>query len=190
MTSSPAPTLDTERLLLRGFTLDDAPAFHAGVTADPDVMRFLPGGVPRSLDRTVEMIATFDNGWRERRTSGLAVVYKANGQVIGQVGLWPVTPSDGGPQDVEVFYALAKAYWGQGLAAEAARAMIAYGFEQAGLNRIVAVAYPENTASQRVMQKLGMRDEGLSSRYYNTEMALFSLSRDAWQAAQAPAAGS
>lgn len=178
------PTLKTPRLTLRAFSADDLTAYYEAVTSDADVMRYLPGGVPRTLDRTRETLKSFIDGWRTRDYSGFAVIDTVTGALIGQAGLWPVTPADGEGVHVEVFYALAKAAWGQGLAAEAARAVVADGFERVGLPEIIAVAYPANTASQRVMAKIGMQSQGLSSRYYNTEMALYSIRREVWQAAK------
>jgi RimJ/RimL family protein N-acetyltransferase len=174
------PTLETERLILRGAQPDDLEPYHAAIAADPDVMRYLPGGVPRPIERTRQTLEAFAQCWQERGFGGFVVVHKASGDVIGQAGLWPIPMSDGSEPEVEVFYALAKAYWGQGLASEAAHAVISDGFSRVGLARIVGVAYPENEASQRVMSKVGMQSDGLCSRYYNTEMACFSLSREAW----------
>jgi [ribosomal protein S5]-alanine N-acetyltransferase len=85
------------------------------------------------------------------------------------------------PDEVEVLYALGKAYWGKGYAAEAGRASVQFGFEKGGLTRIYAVAYPENTASQRVMQKIRMVAQGLTSRYFGIEMACYSISREEFQ---------
>lgn len=184
MDAANIPTLETERLRLRRFMPDDLEAYHAAIAADADVMRYLPGGIPRPIEQTRETIRQFERCWQARGYGGFAVIHKAADQIIGQAGLWPAPMSDGSAPEVEVFYALAKAYWGQGLASEAARAVIADGFTRMGLARIVAVAYPANEASQRVLTKIGMQAEGLCDRYYSTEMACFSLSLADWTAAE------
>jgi RimJ/RimL family protein N-acetyltransferase len=80
--------------------------------------------------------------------------------------------------DVEIGYGMAKSYWGRGFASEAAAATMKYGFEQLHLPRIVAIAWPENTASLRVLEKLGMRRE---PRLYNGEMLCYAVSRENYE---------
>jgi ribosomal-protein-alanine N-acetyltransferase len=174
-----APTIETERLILRLLTPDDLETYHAAVAGDPDVMRYLPGGVPRPIERTAQSITAFALTWQDIGISGLGVVLKAENRVIGQCGLWRLP--DG--ETVEIFYAIGKAYWGQGLVTEAARAMLAYGFNDAGLEQIIALAWPDNKASQRVMQKLGMTHRGTTDRFYNDTLVLYTLDRADWQAA-------
>lgn len=181
LTQHHAPTIETERLILRLLTPDDLETYHAAVAGDPDVMRYLPGGVPRPIERTAQSIAGFAQAWQDIGVSGLGVVVKADNRVIGQCGLWRLP--DG--ETVEVFYAIGKAYWGQGLVTEAARAMLAYGFTEARLDRIIALAWPDNTASQRVMQKLGMKHEGTTTQFYDDELVLYALDRADWEAAKA-----
>ncbi|MBX3086607.1 MAG: GNAT family N-acetyltransferase, partial [Anaerolineae bacterium] len=98
------------------------------------------------------------------------VVHRADNALMGQCGLNRLP--DGA---VEVFYALAKGYWGQGLATEAAHAAVEYGFEVVKLLQIIALAYPDNTASRHVIEKLGMRYQGTTDRYYNIEFAYYTL---------------
>jgi ribosomal-protein-alanine N-acetyltransferase len=93
---------------------------------------------------------------------------------------------EGGPE-VEVGYRLARDARGRGYATEAARASLTYGFEQIGLERIVAVAAPANAASRRVMEKAGMTMEG-PGRHYGQETVLYSITRRRAAAAAASAA--
>jgi ribosomal-protein-alanine N-acetyltransferase len=78
---------------------------------------------------------------------------------------------------IELMYALGKAAWGKGYATEAVRAAVRYAFEDAGIGHMVALAVPENTASRRVMEKLGMTFEGIKDRYYDADLAVYSLRR-------------
>ena len=85
-----------------------------------------------------------------------AVTHKANNQFLDHCGLryWP------GSSDIEVFYAIAELYWGQGLATEGTRASVRYGLEHLELDRLIATAVVENTTSQEVLEHIGMRYEG------------------------------
>ncbi len=79
--------------------------------------------------------------------------------------------------EVEVAYLLAKEYWNQGLATEAARAAISYGCDGLKLKRIVAIARPENVGSYRVMEKVGMKYER-DAHYYNVDVVYYALECD------------
>jgi RimJ/RimL family protein N-acetyltransferase len=89
------------------------------------------------------------------------VVPKEGGGLIGFCGLQPL-PETPEPAEIEIGWWLARAWWGRGLATEAARAAMRDGFARADLHRIVAIAQPANTASTRIMHKLGMRFERIS----------------------------
>ena len=83
-----------------------------------------------------------------------ATIYKETGEFIGRCGLTPMDIE--GHEEIEVGYMLAKEYWGQGLATEAAKAILEYGSNQVGLSRLICVINPENQASSRVALKIGM----------------------------------
>lgn len=141
--------LQTSRLTLTPCTPDDCADFIA-LERDPDVMRFLNGGHP--VDRAqADPDATFlmPDGtepyvWTARRRAG--------GAFTGWFCLWPQNTAL-----AELGYRLRRADWGQGLAAEGASALVEWGFEDAGYDRIVATTMAVNHASRRVMEKLGMR---------------------------------
>jgi ribosomal-protein-alanine N-acetyltransferase len=173
--------IETARLRLRPFTLDDIDSYYRAVVSDPDVMRYLPGRVPRPYERTEPMIRFYMEHQAQHGFAFWAVIHQAEDRLIGHAGLQyiPNTP------EIEVGYALASAYWGQGLAPEAAHAALRYGFETLGLDRIVAVAVPENAASQRVMLKIGMRYEKIA-QVYGTDLPCYAIERDAFQPGDAP----
>ena len=87
----------------------------------------------------------------------LATIHKETGKFIGRCGLLPWTIE--GQREVEVAYTIAQEYWGQGLATEAAKAILQYGFKQLHLSRLICLIDPENIASQRVAEKIGMSVE-------------------------------
>jgi len=80
---------------------------------------------------------------------------------------------------VEIAYRLARSAWGRGIATEAAGALVAHGLRTLGLPRLVAVTYPENRASQRVLDKLGFERRGLTE-YKGVQTTFHVLTRDAW----------
>lgn len=176
------PVLETARLRLRPFTPDDLDDYHAQIYSDPDVTRYLPGGQPRPKDRTKAVLDfSIEHGQKYDFTLW-AVLTKADNTFIGHCGLvWLQSAPE-----VEVAYAFGKDHWGKGYGTEAAHASLRCGFEFAQLEQIIALAVPENTASQKIMQKIGMRYEGLTKRYYNAELALYTLSRADFQPGNAP----
>lgn len=146
------PEIETERLLLRQFTPDDLDTYAARIFADPDVTRFLPKRDIPPRERAERVLKYFGEHWQKHGFGDWAVTDKVDAQLIGHCGL-NFVPEAG---EVEVEYSLAKAYWGQGIATEAARASVRYGFESLKLERIIALADPQNIASWRVMEKIGL----------------------------------
>ena len=145
--------VETKRLYLRRFTEADRDAYYQCIYADAEVMRTLPAGKPIARqDFETRVTGLMVDHWREHGFGPWVVTHKADGALIGHCGLkyWPDST------DVEVFYALAKRYWGQGLATEGARASLHYGFEVCGLDHIIAAAFVDNAASRRVLEKIGM----------------------------------
>jgi ribosomal-protein-alanine N-acetyltransferase len=126
---------------------------------DPEVTRYLGGG-PFIGDevgrRSTRALAQFGRHWRRHGFGVWAVVERASGRVIGQCGLNQLPDR----ADFEVLYALERGVWHRGLASEAAAAALRYGFDVVGLDHIVAVVRHANTASRRVLEKLGMHHEG------------------------------
>jgi ribosomal-protein-alanine N-acetyltransferase len=144
--------ISTPRLRLRALELDDAPAFHA-YAFDPEVARFLPWRphgselLAKGLLRVL-MQPEFLN-W--------AVTKPPADQAIGMVFLHEFSRQH---QRAEIAFNLARAHWGQGLATEAAGAVLQFAFHQLGLNRVEARCMLENSSSRKVLEKLGMSCEG------------------------------
>ena len=160
MSTSAAPTqrpgIETGRLRLRGLVEADVERWHRVVFSDPEVMRYLPSGVPVSRDRAREVLRRFEDGWDRMGLAPWGAELISTGELIGHCGLRHV---DELPGEVEVLYALGREHWGCGYATEAAGAAIRFGFERLGLGRILAFAVPQNRASRRVMEKVGMSYE-------------------------------
>ncbi|MDP2214278.1 GNAT family N-acetyltransferase [Phenylobacterium sp.] len=149
--------LETERLILRDFRLEDTEAVHV-YGSDPEVTQFMPWGPNSPQDtaafmaRVLEQQATWP-----RLDLGLAIELKSEAQVVGSIALHL---RDVPNATVEMGYVLRRDLWGLGLVTEAGRAMIDMGFGVCGLHRIVASCDVRNVGSYRVMEKLGLRREG------------------------------
>lgn len=147
---------ETERLLLRDFRLGDVPAVHVYAT-DPEVVRYMTWG-PNTPEVTREVIDRFigrQASW-PRAQLDLAVEVRATGAMIGVVSLHQAD------MDNSAFgYCYNRDYWGQGYGTEAAQALAEIAFTRLGHHRIWATCDVRNRGSYRIMEKLGMRREGL-----------------------------
>jgi RimJ/RimL family protein N-acetyltransferase len=170
------PPPATARLALRNFTEHDVDALHA-LDSDPRVMRYIGDGQPSTREEAEAAIGRVLRRYVEHPGQGVwHVSRRDDGRFIGWVSL----KFAGDSPDVEVGYRLVHAAWGQGFATEAGAAMLARGFDVVGLDRIIGVTHAENAASQRVLMKIGMRDEGWG-RYYDRDLRLFAIERERWR---------
>lgn len=148
------PAITTNRLLLRGWRLEDRAPF-AAMNTDPLVMEFYREKLSREeSDAYVDRIEAHF----EREGFGLfAAELRETGEFIGYIGLAVPRFEAAFTPCVEIGWRLTAAHWGRGLATEGARAALVWGFESLGLPEIVAYAVPANLRSIRVMQKIGMK---------------------------------
>lgn len=145
--------LETERLLLRRLILEDLDALYA-LYSDPEIRQYFPEGTLNYEDTKAEL-EWFLNGHPKHPELGLwATIDKASQQFIGRCGLLPWTLE--GRAEVEVAYLLDKRFWRRGLGTEAASAILHYGFETLGLNRLICMVDPNNLASAKVATHIGM----------------------------------
>ncbi len=181
--------IETQRLLLRDFTTDDVEALAACRT-DERYWRYYER-VDDVEAGAREHVGLFV-GWQAeqpRTHFQLAIVLEQDGTLIGDCGLRRRPQlSFGGATDLEadIGYELDPRYWGQGYATEAMRALVHYGFESLGLHRIWAFCLAANEPSWRLMERLGMRREGvlqqnvrLRGRWVDTYV--YGLLHDAWR---------
>jgi RimJ/RimL family protein N-acetyltransferase len=165
------PEIETSRLRLRMFRPDDLDALSL-ITGDAEVMKYLGTSGARTREKTKNTIDAILRHWDEHGFGIWALDHKMDGRLIGWCGLQMLEKTP----EVEVAYLLAKAYWNQGLATEAARATIEYGLDRLKLDRIVAIARPENVGSSRVMEKVGMKYER-DARFYNVDVIYYAIER-------------
>jgi ribosomal-protein-alanine N-acetyltransferase len=167
--------LVTPRLLLREFAADDVDDLHA-MDGDARVMRFLANGLaPRTRDECAAALRRMGERYREQPGYGLLHARtRDEGRFVGGCGLFAL--ADGG--DVEIAYRLPVACWGRGYATEMARAVLAHGFDTLRLPRIIGLTWPENVASQRVLERIGLHRTG-TGRYYERDMLVFAATAPA-----------
>ena len=147
--------IETERLILRQFTTDDA-EFIFGLLNDPSWIQNIGDRHIRTIDDACSYIVNGPVKSYEKNGFGLwAVVLKETNETIGMCGLIKRE----GLEDVEIGYALLPKFWSKGFAVEAARATKAYAKDVIGLKRLVAIVDPANEGSIRVLEKIGLRYE-------------------------------
>lgn len=148
--------LETERLLLRPYTEADIDVAYHLFEKEPEVYRFDPG-FARTLEQRAAIVRRHAEQNLAEGEGTLAVALKSSGELIGQAGLqlyvlpWQpfATP------EVELYYKFGKAYWGEGYAAEACRALARFAFDEMRLFRIVTITQPDNERSVRLLKCLG-----------------------------------
>lgn len=176
---SACPTLETERLVMRPFTEDDLDDYTALLQTD-DVRRSMH--LPDDVGRTYawNQMAAWLGQWALRGTGQWALEEKATGGFVGRAGLhhpeihdWP---------GVEVGWMVHPDKWGRGYATEAGARSIAYGFDELGLQEVFSVILPENTRSQGVARRLGLRlhEERVLSTFPAVH-GIWRLRRDDWR---------
>jgi RimJ/RimL family protein N-acetyltransferase len=171
-----ADEVETARLRLRMFTPDDLDAL-CRITRDPEVMRYIGEGRPLTREETHVNLTSIIGGFRRRGFGRWAVIKKDCGALVGYCGL-----SQGNEEvGVEVAYMFAREEWGKGLASEAGRASLRYGFERLALDSVAGLTLRDNFRSRRVLERLGMqylRD----GRFYGHDCVWYAIAREAWDA--------
>ncbi len=163
---------ETDRLILRRLDEWDIDDIFA-MRSDPEVMRFIRA--PQNRIETVNWLNLVSSRWESDHIGFCAIVEKQNKKFVGWCGLWQLRETN----ELEIGYAIARDAWGKGFATEAARVFLQYAFKRLKPNKIVAVAEPENAASRRVMEKLGMKFVRLGE-FYSRELVQYAISRKSW----------
>ncbi len=177
----PMPVIETARLRLRRFERGDLMAVY-GWASDPEVSRY---AFWETHESPVDTQGFLELCFREYEAKGIgpwAVERRDTGELIGNCSFGRIVPEE---RRLELAYFFARSQWGQGFAAEAVGALIEFGFRQLKARRIEARCVPANRASERVMQKAGLRYRGLL-RYRlkdggeAVELKVYSLTMGEW----------
>lgn len=151
------PPLLGPRVALRDWTLDDADDI-VRYASDPEVVRYMPWGPHQTTDEVAGFLERSVQQQREepRRFYEMAVEWRETGEVLGGGGLRVPEPEH---KQGEIGYVLRRDHWGLGIGTEIAELLLDFGFGELGLHRVAAGTDAENVASQRVLEKAGMRRE-------------------------------
>lgn len=174
--------LSTPRLRLRTFRRGDLP-HYAALNADPEVMRYL-GGEPLSRQHSDEIAAWANELHADEGIGLLAIERREDGAFLGMCGLHH---QESYPDEVEVGWRLAREYWGNGYATEAATAWLDHAFGPLDLPRVISIADPPNARSLAVMRRLGMtfdheaeiQEEGIAF-----QAVVYAITAGQWRAAR------
>jgi RimJ/RimL family protein N-acetyltransferase len=163
--------IETERLTFRKFVDEDLPLLIEQ-RADPEVNKYLGGPKRQSAEALATRMKFYMDCYWKFGFGMCPMAWKETGEIIGTAGLQPLENTG----EIEVGYSIIKKYWGLGIGTEAARGWMAFGFNQMGLERIVAVAVVGNTASTHIMEKLGMKFEK-NEMHYGEECSFYGISK-------------
>jgi len=168
------PILETERMVFTTWTAEDLPLMIE-LHSDPEVQRFLGGCWSSDV-----FAATLDRQLRSQARFGFCKwrVHLKDGTFVARAGVEPwLREGEGCGAEAEIGYAFKRAYWGQGLATEAAAGIAAWVFANTGYDHLIGFTEPENAASQQVLTKIGMRPLGLQDLGFDKPSAVFRVER-------------
>jgi RimJ/RimL family protein N-acetyltransferase len=163
--------IETERLIMRKFKPEDLEELIES-RSDEDVVRYLGGVKLQNREAIIKRFAFYLDCYEKHSLGMCKMIWKENCEMIGWSGLQPLHDTD----EIEVGYGMKKEFWQRGIGFEAAKGWLKFGFEERSLERIVAVASPENIGSWRIMEKCGMKREKIAT-FYEMECAFYGISQ-------------
>jgi RimJ/RimL family protein N-acetyltransferase len=170
------PILETPRLILRPFREQDV-NLVAKLMENPDFMRFSLGTYTR--EQTTAFLEKILDWERRGLPSQFAVIFRENGELIGYCGFFHQDVD--GRNEIEIGYRLHSDYWNRGIATEAAKKVRDHGFGELKLPRVISLIHPDNVASRRVAEKIGMLFER-QTVFKGFPTLVFALWRESWLA--------
>lgn len=175
--------IETGRLNLRPFAMEDAEAMYRNWASDPEVTKFLSWPAYQSVDTAYEILDIWTKQYSDNTFYQWAVELKEIGEVIGSIS---VVNLDDRVDMVEIGFCIGKAYWGRGIMTEAFQAVIDFLFGEVGVQRIEAGHDPNNPASGAVQRKCGLKYEGTLRRSIRsnqgiTDKVVLSILKEEWK---------
>lgn len=174
--------IETERLILRPFSMEDAGAMYDNWASDPEVTKFLSWPTYKTVDTAYEILDIWTKQYADPTFYQWAIQLKELGQPIGSISV--VNFSDS-VEMAEIGFCIGKNWWGQGIMTEAMQSVMAYLFEEVGVQRIEAGHDPNNPASGAVQRKCGLKYEGTFRRRIRsnqgiTDVAWYAMLKEEW----------
>lgn len=149
--------IETERLILRRFTIDDAEYMYRNWASDPEVTRFLLWPTHQSVEVSKKVLTDWVSAYENDDKYEWCIAKKENDEPIGSIGAFNYNEK---VQSLEIGYCISKAYWNRGITSEALKAVMQYLLEEVGVSRVESRHDPRNPHSGEVMKKCGMKYEG------------------------------
>ncbi len=168
----PKVFIATDRVILKELTLDQIDHL-VDLDSDPAVMHFITDGEIRPREHHLAAIPKLLKYSEENPGLGLWTAYlKETGEFMG----WYILKHLLETGEIEIGFRLKRKFWGQGYSTEVGKVLLTHGFETIGLTRVIAITRPDNFASQAVIKKIGLREEGTGT-FYNIHCLYFGLDR-------------
>lgn len=164
--------IETERLIIRKFTMNDLPRLIE-LRSDPEVYKYLGGTRMQNAEALEKRLQFYIDCYEKHGFGNCAMLWKETSEMFGWSGLQPLEETG----ETEVLYGMAKNFWRRGIGFECAQAWLEFGFTKTNIERIVAIAVPENTGSRRIMEKLGMRFEKIEN-HYGLDCKFYAISKE------------
>lgn len=172
--------IQTPRLRIRELVAEDLEHLLP-VDNDPEAMRFITGRI-KTREESEQAVTGMLKCYADHGFSFWPVELKDDGTFIGWAGFKFVENSE----EIELGYRYAKQFWGHGYASEAAEAILHYGFEKLGFQRIVGRVAPENIASARVLEKIGMKFEKMTNYMTENDTRYYAIEKTTWNSGKRP----
>lgn len=158
-------TVETDRLILRQFSNEDASAMFHSWSSDEAVAQYMRWDAHKSIEETERIISAWINDYERFDFYLWAITLKETNELIGSIGMFSVNTHD---MCYEVAYNIGRYFWNRGYVSEALKSVLRFGLQQVGINRIEAYHSINNPASGKVMLKSGMRFEGRARQKYRS----------------------
>lgn len=159
--------IETERLILRRFTINDVEHVYNNWTSDSEVSKYMRWEHHKNIIETELKIKDWLNRYSHNNFYQWAITYRSIDEPIGAIGLFVVNESD---MCGDFGYSISRKFWGMGIATEALKAVLKFAFDNVGFNRIESYHSINNPASGKVMLKAGMKFEGLAKQKYKSNV--------------------
>lgn len=166
------PTLNTRRLALRPFSLQDTDALY-NILCEPGILQYFPNPASPPIEKVRAQIEHQLDHWRRLNCGWWAVVIPHSDELLGWCGLQYLPET----LETELGYLVKKSQWGKGYATETGKCSLEYGFKTLRVKSIVAIVHPENTASRRVIEKLGFHS-ARKAEYFGMECLRWEINRN------------
>lgn len=182
LTHKGTQTIETNRLILRKFRLDDAEAMFETWANDPRVTQFLTWEPHGTVENTKQVVEMWFNSYEDVRSYQWAIEYQ--GKILGSICVVAMNERS---EWAEIGYCIGYNYWGKGIMTEAAQAVIEYLFREIGFNRIEIDHAVKNPGSGRVAQKCGLTYEGTKRQEFKSrsgeflDIAIYGILKKDWE---------